>query len=345
MIIEGRYLDEILRKLYSELTQSTDVFEASKGKGQDLLASKIILKNPRAWISATATRGRLVSALAEFCWHMSGSAELDFMRFYLTDYPPKGVSGSIEEAYGPRLIGTGEFGRSVNQVDRVIARLKERPDTRRAVISILEPSDLGPDKREAPCTTALQFIHRRGHLHLVAMMRSNDAYLGFPHDVFSFTMMQELIARSLGVRVGEYHHFATSLHLYGRDVDNVWRYLDEGFQNPTFAMPKMPIGCQRANLDAFLDIEKAIRAGTIVSAAEIKLPEYWRDLGLVLLRFADIKLRRGVAAADENFSFVSDGFYRSFHLKRPSIAVAEQKTPFVQEEFDLGAIGDEQNQG
>ena len=42
----GRYFDEILRKLYSELTQSTDTFEASKGKGQDLLASKILLKNP-----------------------------------------------------------------------------------------------------------------------------------------------------------------------------------------------------------------------------------------------------------------------------------------------------------
>lgn len=41
-------------------------------------------------------------------------------------------------------------------------------------------------------------------------MRSNDAYLGFPHDVFFFTMIQELVARSLGIRVGDYHHFATT---------------------------------------------------------------------------------------------------------------------------------------
>lgn len=33
MIIEGRYLDEILRELYGKLTESTDTFEASKGKG------------------------------------------------------------------------------------------------------------------------------------------------------------------------------------------------------------------------------------------------------------------------------------------------------------------------
>jgi thymidylate synthase len=89
MTIEGRYLDEILRKLYGELSRSTDTFQASKGKGQDLLGQKVVLKDPRSRISATATRGRLISALAEFCWYMSGSADLDFIRFYLRDYPPK----------------------------------------------------------------------------------------------------------------------------------------------------------------------------------------------------------------------------------------------------------------
>lgn len=341
MIIDGRYLDEILRKLYGELVQSTDTFEASKGKGQDLLASKILLRNPRARISATATRGRLVSALAEFCWYMSGSANLDFIRFYLHDYPPAKATGSIEEAYGPRFIGTGEFGRSVNQIERVIERLKEKPDTRRAVIILLEPSDLEPEKQEAPCTAALQFIYRRGHLHLVAMMRSNDAYLGFPHDVFCFTMMQELIARSLGARVGEYHHFATSLHLYGRDVDKVWRYLDEGFQNPTFAMPKMPNGCQLANLGRFLAVEKAIREGKITRSSEIALDDYWRDLALILLRFADTKMQRGAVVADKNFSAISDAFYHSFYLKKPSVAIAEEKTAFVQEELDLGPSNDQ----
>lgn len=334
-------MDEILRKLYGELARSTDTFEASKGKGHDLLASKVLLKNPRARISATATRGRLVSALAEFCWYMSGSADLDFIRFYLQDYPPENATGSIEEAYGPRLVGTGEFGRSINQIERVIERLRTKPDTRRAVITLLEPSDLQPEKLEAPCTAALQFIHRRGHLHLIAMMRSNDAYIGFPHDVFCFTMVQELIARSLGIRVGEYHHFATSLHLYVKDIDKVGRYLDEGFQNPTFAMPKMPIGCQRENLGHFLDVESAIRAGSITKSSEIQLPDYWRDLALVLLRFADTKMKRGADAVEQNFSAITDGFYRSFYLKKPSVAAQEEKPKFVQENLDLGLSDDE----
>ncbi len=336
MIIEGRYFDEILRKLYSELSKSTDTFEASKGKGQDLLGPKVILKDPRARISATATRGRLISALAEFCWYMSGSADLDFIRFYIPTYPPAGATGSIEEAYGPRLVGSGEFGRSSDQIERVIDRLRRKPDTRRAVISILEPGDLEPGRMEAPCTTALQFIRRRERLHMVAVMRSNDAYLGFPHDVFCFTMIQELVARSLGVKVGEYHHFATSLHLYEQDVEKVSHYLDEGFQNPTFAMPKMPSGCQRKHLSAFLDIEKAIRNGVVTKASQIKLPHYWRDLSLVLLRYADVKFKRGTKVLDENFGNVSNNFYRNVFIKRPKLLPKVAGAAMVQDKLDLG---------
>lgn len=339
LIIEGRYLDEILRKLYGELSKSTDTFEASKGEGKDLLGPKIILKDPRARISATANRGILISAMGEFCWYMAGSADLDFIRFYIRNYPPKEATGSIEEAYGPRLIGTGELGRSFNQIERVIDRLRRKPDTRRAVISILEPSDPEPGKAEAPCTIALQFIRRRERLHLIAMMRSNDAYLGFPHDVFCFTMIQEIAARSLGIQVGEYHHFATSLHLYEHDQDKVSAYLDEGFQSPTFAMPKMPSGCQLDNLKAFLATEQSIRSGAITTAAQIKLPQYWRDLALVLLRLGDSRFKRGAKTLEDNFSNIRNSFYKNFFIKRPKMLPKGPTSAMTQDKLNLGDDG------
>ena len=336
MIIEGKYLDEILRKLYGELTKSTDTFEASKGKGQDLLAPKVILKNPRARISATANRGRLISALGEFCWYMSGSADLEFVRFYIPNYPPVEAVGSLEDAYGPRLMGTGEFGHSIRQLELATERLRKKPDTRRAVVAIVDAQDFQEGQAEAPCTLALQFIRRRRSLHTVAMMRSNDAYMGFIHDVFCFTMIQELVARSLGVQVGEYHHFATSLHLYERNLNEVSKYLDEGYQNPTFAMPKMPSGCQKKNLFAFLETEKAIRGGVLTKASEINLPVYWRDLALVILRQADWRYRRGNSALEENFSHVSDPFYKNFFQKKPIPLKKKNAIETKQETLDLG---------
>ena len=336
MNIEGKYLDEVLRKLYGALTNSTDSFSAGKGTGQDLLAPKVVLKDPRARISATATRGRLISALGEFCWYMSGSSDLNFIRHYIPKYPPEGVNGSLKDAYGPRLTGSGQFGFKTNQLERIIERLSKRNDTRRAVISILESADLAPGSEEAPCTIALQFIRRRERLHLIAIMRSNDAYLGFPHDVFCFTMIQEIVARALGIGLGEYHHFATSLHLYDRDKDKVSAYLSEGFQNPTFAMPKMPTGDQRENLAKFLSVESQIRSGEILSATEIRLPQYWKDLALVLLRKADSKFKRGTKAKDENFSNISSEFYKTFFDKQPKIIVHDTRIiPNVQQSLDL----------
>ena len=37
---------------------------------------------------------------------------------------------------------------------------------------------------------------------LVVHMRSNDVFMGFPHDVFAFTMIQEILANDLGVKLG-----------------------------------------------------------------------------------------------------------------------------------------------
>ena len=173
---------------------------------------------------------------------------------------------------------------------------------------------------------------------MVAMMRSNDAFMGFTHDVFCFTMLQEIIARSLGVALGDYHHFATSLHLYERDTVKAANYLEEGFQSPKFAMPKMPSGCQLSNLADFLAIEQSIRTGEITTASEISLPVYWRDLALVLLRWADAKMKRGTRHLEDNFSNISNGFYRTFSARKPTMLQIASLQPTLQSSLDLGDV-------
>ncbi len=149
-------------------------------------------------------------------------------------------------------------------------------------------------------------------------------------------MIQELVARSLGIRVGDYHHFATSLHLYEDDQDSVADYLGEGFQNPVFAMPKMLSGCQMENLAAFLEVERAIRQGEIADARQISLAPYWRDLSLVLLRCADSRYKRGTKVLEDNFSQIGDPFYRNFFSKRPKVLPKGEAKVIVQDNLDLG---------
>ena len=64
------------------------------------------------------------------------------------------------------------------------------------------------------------------HVHY---MRLNDALVGLPHDVFCFTMLQEIVARSLSVELGGYKHAVGSLHLYKTHVDAAHQFLEEGW--------------------------------------------------------------------------------------------------------------------
>jgi len=45
-------------------------------------------------------------------------------------------------------------------------------------------------------------------------MRSNDLFLGLPHNIVQFTSLQEIVAGWLDVDLGAYNHVSDSLHYY-----------------------------------------------------------------------------------------------------------------------------------
>ncbi|RYH39567.1 MAG: hypothetical protein EON54_18795 [Alcaligenaceae bacterium] len=136
--------------------------------------------------------------------------------------------------------------------------------------------------RDIPCTCTMQFVIRNRRLHMLTSMRSNDAWLGLPHDVFAFTMIQELVARSVGVELGEYRHSVGSLHLYERDEKKAIRYLEEGWQLGR-PMPPMPQGDPWTSVKALLDFENAIRNGeTSAIDPRESMEAYWADLATLL---------------------------------------------------------------
>jgi thymidylate synthase len=84
---------------------------------------------------------------------------------------------------------------------------------------------LRPSLKDVACAITLQFLIRDDAVHAVVYMRSNDVILGLPYDVFLFTMLQEIISTQLGLKLGQYHHFCGSLHLYDRHIDLAERIL------------------------------------------------------------------------------------------------------------------------
>jgi thymidylate synthase len=272
-------LDDLMNSVFRAIQTAGTAVRPTKGANVELRGILLQLKKPRARLSRTETRGKPFSCLGEFCWYLSGSDDLDFIKYYIPAYEKEADEGLLCGAYGPRLVG------GQDQLGRVVKLLSKNPDSRRAVVQVLKATDLESGQRDVPCTCTLQFLLREDALDLLVNMRSNDAYKGLPHDVFCFTMIQELLARRLSVEMGTYKHMVSSLHLYDQDVGLAQQFLDEGFQS-TKMMPGMPAGDPLPALEAFLRIENAIRTKGDVNERDIaSLDPYWADLARLLLVF------------------------------------------------------------
>lgn len=279
---EADTLDDLLAEVFSQLLEGKELISASRGKFTEILGALLVLHIPRARLSRSESKGKVFTALGELFWYLSKTNDLKFMEYYLPGrYEEESDDGvSVRSGYGERLFGHN----GNNQIQNVIELLRNKPTTRRAVIQLFDASDLSEGFKSIPCTCTLQFIIRDNKLNLLVNMRSNDAFIGLPHDVFAFTMLQEIVACSVNVDVGIYKHFVGSLHLYEENHEKAKTYLSEGWQSP-IAMDPMPMEDPWMAIDIVRRIEEQTRANVEVDLSSIELPLYWLDICRLLIVF------------------------------------------------------------
>ncbi|MGO8977373.1 MAG: thymidylate synthase [Steroidobacteraceae bacterium] len=274
MFISAPTLDDLLRRVLTKLLASTNYVTPTKGATTELTCVLLQITNPRARLSRTEAKGTLFSCLGECLWYLAGADDLKFIGYYLKNYKQFSDDGvTLHGAYGPRLFNM----RRHDQVANVIALLKKKPASRQAVIQLFDAKDIAKKHKDVPCTCTLQFMIRGGRLLMFTNMRSNDAFIGLPHDIFAFTMMQEIVARALKLEPGTYSHAVGSLHLYKTNRDAARKYLKEGWQS-TVVMRPMPKGEPWASIQKLLKAERAIRKGRSVSVGRLRLDRYWSDV-------------------------------------------------------------------
>lgn len=281
MEIERECIDAVLYRLYQVIKEDGRSNAGSRGNTIELLGVALRITKPRARISRSENRGKPFSAIGELLWYLKGSDTLEFIEPYVSAYKDDAVEGIIQGAYGPRLRAMRE---GIDQFASIEALLSKKPGSRRAVIQLFNAEDIATDHKEIPCTTTLQFHLRDGLLNMSVTMRSNDAYWGLPHDVFCFTMLQEMMARRLGVELGEYYQYVGSMHVYEKHLELLDQYVAEGCQR-TMEMPPMPSGDPFALVGQLLNIENQLRHGGDLDAhAEMRDP-YWGDIVRLLQVF------------------------------------------------------------
>lgn len=233
----------------------------------------LTIENPRArFITNPARRWSVPLAFGELAWHLSGSRDVDALASYARSWRKFSSGSTIEgSCYGHKIFQPAAAGKS--QWDRCKDALLADPCTRRAVMQLYDPEQNHPGSRDVSCTLNVQFLAREGALDVTVFMRSNDVYFGFPYDVFLYTNLQELMAVELGLRLGAYSHFATSLHLYEKDASKAEGVLRatslQGFTDLALALS--------AERREFCKAEASIRTGSQDHLAIRFSDEFWRQ--------------------------------------------------------------------
>lgn len=280
MFIPAKTLDDLLAAVFKLLLSSPFDVKASRGTMSEVTGIMLCLENPLARLSLTETKGTPFSAIGELLWYLSKKNKLKFIKHYISAYETESEDQeTIYGGYGPRLFNQAD---EHDQIKNVVNLLTQKRSSRRAIIQIFEPKDIADPHIEIPCTCTIQFLVRDEKLDMIVYMRSNDAFLGLPHDVFCFTMLQEIIARSVCVELGTYKHVVGSLHLYDSKKAQAEQYLQEGLQSSKFEMPAMPLGDPWTAIEKILRIEKAVRNGKEIDIEQISLDGYWKDIGYLL---------------------------------------------------------------
>lgn len=255
---------------------------APRGKATvEVLGASLCLTDPRRRLVDVAPVRVLnpAFAAAEAVWILSGSDDPWIYEYNrrLTRYADH---GRLMGAYGPRL---RRWHGITDQLSQVRELLSEDPGSRRAVVQLFDPGRDFAGYKDVPCTLGYRFFLRDGSLHMRTTMRSQDLWLGFGYDIFTATLIQELLAGWLGAGLGGYCHQVDSLHLYAQDLPAARRL-------PPVAAPGLaaaPLSGPWEGFDGLL--------GTVIAGGPVGC-EGWAEIAGVLASYRSWKAGNRLAA-------------------------------------------------
>lgn len=269
------------------------------GNTIEVLHGALSLSNPRQrWIASRAPAINPAYALAEVIWIMNGRNDSAMPNHFNPKLPKyAGGGATYHGAYGFRL--RQHFG--LDQLERAYSALSASRESRQIVLQLWDsridmPTDTGaPRAEDIPCNVMSILKLREGQLEWTQIMRSNDLVLGLPQNIVQFTCLQEVMAGWLGVQLGEYNHYADSLHIY--DCDNpIAQRIDPCSlppNNESIALPKAVSDRSFVKLGAFADILSSSKIDVIeilTAFHELEVAPSFRSWATVLT--ADTLRRR-----------------------------------------------------
>src|ERR1700742_1507477 len=197
----------------------------------------------------TTKKLHLKSIIYELLWFLRGDTNVQYLHDHGVTIWDEWAdeNGSLGRIYGAQWSDwRTPDGRSINQVDQVIAQIKKNPDSRRHIVSAWNAGEI--DKMNlAPCHALFQFYVLDGELSCQLYQRSADLFLGVPFNIASYALLTLMVAQVCGLKPGEFVHTFGDLHLYSNHVEQAKLQLS---REPR-ALPQMKINPAVKNIHEF----------------------------------------------------------------------------------------------
>ncbi|MFO7530328.1 MAG: thymidylate synthase [Marinobacter sp.] len=177
----------------------------------------------------TTKKVHLRSIIYELLWFLRGSTDNNWLKERKVSIWNEWAleNGDLGPIYGKQWRSWQcPDGRVVDQISEVIDQIRNKPNSRRLIVSAWNPAEL-PDEsispqdnvREgrmalAPCHCLFQFYVADGKLSCQLYQRSADLFLGVPFNIASYALLTHMIAQQCDLDVGEFVHTFGDCHLY-----------------------------------------------------------------------------------------------------------------------------------
>lgn len=307
-VFSGATADEVWREAATALLsgrQDVLVQPSRNGTTRELLRAAITIQDPRQrWVYSRYPVISPAFALAEVIWIMAGrndAAILNYFNKRLAEYA--GATPEYHGAYGYRL--RRHFD-GIDQLKRAYSTLKHQPNSRQVVLQIWDPrqdlprKDGTPAAEDIPCNVLALLNIREGRLEWTQIIRSNDIFLGLPHNLVQFTFLHEIMAGWLEVDLGSYNQLSNSLHLYEEHYrpDLIYdgtRVLNTDYLNFSKDVSESSFSELAVNMDRIADPSTSVHDLLEMTAQSSLLPPFRNILSILCAEGA--RRRQGINTA------------------------------------------------
>ena len=212
--------------------------------------------------AVTTKKLHFKSIIHELLWFLDGDTNIRYLnengvRIWDAWATKEGELGPVYGAQWRNWIASD--GRRIDQISQLLEDLRNRPDSRRHIISAWNPALLPDESRSPqenaamglqalpPCHTMFQFHVADGKLSCQMYQRSADVFLGVPFNIASYALLTMMIAQVVGLEPGDFIHTFGDVHIYRNHLEQVETQLSR----EPFPLPEMKINPQRQDLFGF----------------------------------------------------------------------------------------------